>query len=367
MAEVNPPWALQNLATHTANVSRDFMTLLNGGAEGILPNSLLGTMGVSQRGAGANMSVDIAAGFCSVFGDETNVQGLYCCVNDAVVNKSIAAADPTNPRRDLVVARVRDAFYSGSTNAWDLFVVTGTPAASPADPAVPNNCLTLARVAVATSASSITNANITDLRCYSPLGIIPTNSARPPGTLYGPYSQEPAFKIVPVAGSPIFEQDTYSLKQYTTATTGFRPPWNMPWGVVGSAVGTAVTGVTTTETNVGSLVVTFNQVQNRRYRITVRANLRVEVTAGGNGLLYIRAGDTSGSTQIDAHRLYNPTASWAYSGTFVTQEVAASSTSVTRAARIINNGGTTQWNNDVSANQLSFMLVEDIGPSANPV
>ncbi len=208
MAEVNPPWTLEQLATHHANVNRDFMNLLNAGAEGVLATSGLGTMAVSQRGAGANMSVDVAAGVCAVFGDENNVQGLYGCVNDAVKNVVIAASDPTNPRRDLVVVRVRDAFFSGATNAWDLFIVQGTPAPSPVDPAMPNNAVCLARVAVAAAATSIVNANITDLRPFAPLGILPVNSARRPGVLYGPYSQEPAFKSVPVAGQRIYEQDT---------------------------------------------------------------------------------------------------------------------------------------------------------------
>jgi hypothetical protein len=215
MAELNPPWALQNLATHTANVNRMMLTAMSGFAEGIVyTGGGIGGMFVNQRGAGSNMSVDVNPGVAMVFGDDSVTQGLYGCVNDAIVNKSIAAADPTNPRRDLVVARVRDAFYSGATNAWDLFVVTGTPAASPADPAIPNNCLVLCRVAVAANAASITNANITDLRPFVPLGVYMANSARPPGVLYGPFSQEPTFKPVPLAGQMMVEGDTLRLKQY---------------------------------------------------------------------------------------------------------------------------------------------------------
>ncbi len=79
---------------------------------------------------------------------------------------------------------------------------------------MPNNAVCLARVAVAAAAASIVNANITDLRPYAPLGVLPVNSARRPGVLYGPYSQEPAFKSVPVAGQMIFEQDTGLLYVY---------------------------------------------------------------------------------------------------------------------------------------------------------
>ncbi len=219
MAEVNPCWTLENAgATHHANVNRDLMALLNAGAEGVLASSGLGTMAVSQRGAGANMSVDVAAGIVTVFGDENNIQGLYACVNDATKNVVIAASDPTNPRVDLIVARVRDGVYSGATNAWDLFVVQGTAAPSPVDPAMPNNAACLARVAVAAAAASIVNANITDLRPFAPVGIIPVNSARRPGVLYGPYSQEPSFKSLPFDGLFIYEQDTDALLYFDGAT-----------------------------------------------------------------------------------------------------------------------------------------------------
>jgi len=120
---------------------------------------------VSQRGAGANMSVDVASGFAIIAGgNSAPVQGSYNCYNDATVNLAIAASDPTNPRIDIVVVTIRDAFYSGASNDVILQVVTGTPAGSPVAPATPTNSLLLANVAVAAAASSIVNANITDKR-----------------------------------------------------------------------------------------------------------------------------------------------------------------------------------------------------------
>lgn len=202
MAELNPPWALEQLATHHSNTNRMFMSAISGRGEGVIYG-----LAVAQRGAGANMSVDIAKGSAVVFGTENEQQGTYGVTNDATVNVVIGAADPTNPRRDLIVARVRDAFYSGGTNAWALEAVAGTAAASPVDPTVPNNTLVLARVAVAAAAGSITNANITDLHPSIPVGIYPANSARRPGVLYGPYDTATAFSPTPVAGTTIYEQD----------------------------------------------------------------------------------------------------------------------------------------------------------------
>lgn len=217
MAELNPPWALENLATHHANVARMLTAALAGRGEGVVGG---GDLLVAQRGAGANMSVDVAAGSAIAFGDENAQQGAYgALVNDATKNLVISAADPTNPRRDLVVAKVQDAFYSGATNAWSLAVVVGTAAGSPVDPAMPNNGPALARVAVVAAAASIVNANITDLRPFMPSGIAPVNSARRHGTLYGPYSQEAAagFRPAPYKGLMAYETDNDRLLYYTGA------------------------------------------------------------------------------------------------------------------------------------------------------
>jgi len=111
-----------------------------------------------------NMSVNVAAGAAFVPGTEATFQGNYFFQNDAVVNLVVAASDPTNPRIDLVVARVRDADYSGATNDASVAVITGTPAASPVVPATPADSILLAQVAVAANAASVVAGNITDKR-----------------------------------------------------------------------------------------------------------------------------------------------------------------------------------------------------------
>lgn len=111
-----------------------------------------------------NMSVRVAAGQIVLPGNEATHQGYYHGENRATVTLAVNASDPTNPRRDLVVARVRDAAYSGATNSFAIEVVTGTPAASPTDPAIPFNAWVLARINVTAGATSITNGMIDDLR-----------------------------------------------------------------------------------------------------------------------------------------------------------------------------------------------------------
>lgn len=170
MAAVTPPFTLQNSAAHTAKL---FRRALGGllGSEGVAafntpsPFGVSGDLAVTQRGAGANMSVDIARGGAYVLGDDATDQGYYFVYNDATFNVVIAAADPTNPRIDLIIARVKDVAEGGAAgDTWTLEVVAGTPAGSPSAPALPASALKLAQVAVAAAAASITNANITDFR-----------------------------------------------------------------------------------------------------------------------------------------------------------------------------------------------------------
>lgn len=111
-----------------------------------------------------NMSVDVAAGGAFIQASETGGMGTYHVFNDAVKNVVIAAADPTNARTDIVIARVRDAQYSGATSAWAIEVVQGTPSASPVQPATPANSLLLAAIVVDANASSIVAGKIFDGR-----------------------------------------------------------------------------------------------------------------------------------------------------------------------------------------------------------
>lgn len=193
MAEIQPPNDMQNLTNHTAEGVRMVYDLLLDGREGVRGTA---DFAVTQNGT-PNMSVNIAAGQGVVKGDAGSQQGVYIVRNDGTVNKTIAASDATNPRIDLVCARVRDGVYGDSTNDWSFIVVTGTAAASPTAPAVPNNHLPIAQVTVPANASSIVNANIADVRPrVSAIGArrVCTSTTRPATGLY--------------AGLEIFETDT---------------------------------------------------------------------------------------------------------------------------------------------------------------
>jgi len=135
-------------------------------------------MQVSQRAAGANMSVDIAAGHAVIFGDDVAGQGVYSAYNDGVVNLAIAAAHASLPRVDRVCLRLRDAFHGGAANDFAFVVVAGTPTSGATlsnlsgAAAVPANHLLLANVLVPAAAASILAANIGDVRPF----LSPSNS-----------------------------------------------------------------------------------------------------------------------------------------------------------------------------------------------
>lgn len=118
---------------------------------------------VSANGT-PNMSVNIAAGWAAIVGTTQANMGTYQAYNDGVTNVIITAASASNPRIDLICATVSDAFYTGALNQVAFNVVAGVASASPAIPATPANSIVLARVAVATSTTTIVSGNITDVR-----------------------------------------------------------------------------------------------------------------------------------------------------------------------------------------------------------
>jgi hypothetical protein len=123
---------------------------------------------VSQRGAGANDSVDIAAGAAIITGDDEANQGKYYVRNTAVTNVVFTPAPGTDERIDLVVLQVNDPTAGGSAGDNATFVVVeGSVAGTAVAPAVPDTAIPLAEVLRTASDASITDAMITDRRVVS--------------------------------------------------------------------------------------------------------------------------------------------------------------------------------------------------------
>ena len=158
MALRTPPSWLQN-GSHPAENDRLSMQGIIA-TTGIIGSS---SLAVTQAGTPA-MAVQVAAGWGAVVGDYTTNMGVYQFYNDAATQLTVTTANPSNPRIDRVVVTILDAFYTGASNTVIFQVIAGTPAGSPTAPATPQNSISLATIAVAAGATSITNANITDTR-----------------------------------------------------------------------------------------------------------------------------------------------------------------------------------------------------------
>jgi hypothetical protein len=132
-----------------------------------------GDFKVSQRGAGANMSVDVAAGDAWIVGDNTARQGLYHVANDAVVNIAIPAAHATLPRIDRVVLRVYDSTVIGGEKDQAVIEVVSGTATSGATlsnltgaPVLPSSSLNLGFILVPAAATKIETASIGNWRDF---------------------------------------------------------------------------------------------------------------------------------------------------------------------------------------------------------
>lgn len=121
------------------------------------------------------MGVKVASGVGYVQGDQAATQGHYRIYNDASKNLTIAASNPTHPRKDRIIAQVYDSIdIGGAEDKWALEVLTGTPAASPVVPDLPDDALDLAIVDVEANETTILDADITDQRNQITSKIIPT-------------------------------------------------------------------------------------------------------------------------------------------------------------------------------------------------
>jgi hypothetical protein len=150
---------------YTAQQSRALFDVMS-----FLPGvTLKNDLKVSQRAAGANLSVDVAAGSAMIPGSSVAYQGKYLCRSTAPVNVPLVGGVPSSgTRTDLIVAQVFDDQADGSGQyAWSPVWVPGTTSA-------PANSIPLAKVVVGSGISSILTAAIDDTpRLLNTLGDVP--------------------------------------------------------------------------------------------------------------------------------------------------------------------------------------------------
>ena len=157
----NPPSWLQQ-GSHTAENDRLTAQAVYG-STGVIG---AGSLAVTAQGS-PNMTVNVAAGWAAIVGTTQSLMGTYVAYNDAVSVQTITGNSSGLNRVDRIVVTVNDAYYTGSTNNVVFQVLAGTPNASPVAPSTPANSISLATIAVANGASSITSGNITDTRTFT--------------------------------------------------------------------------------------------------------------------------------------------------------------------------------------------------------
>lgn len=160
---------------------------------------------------------------------------------------------------------------------------------------------------------------------------------------------------LPYEGQSIYETDTKKTLQYTSVATGWVPPWNLPWGLLGySAVNTSQTGINA-----------LTDLTNLTSTVTVAANRRIKVTGFGNfnvnGALIMDFFIKEGSTELqrsqwtmDAAQYISPIVQviLAPSGGSHTYKLAVSVTANSLSM-------------EAAGSPVSYILVEDIGPTGN--
>jgi hypothetical protein len=139
-------WTAQN--KNDAKFGRQLMQMLfenndatpmNGTRSGVVPTTGLTLMSDLLVYNVVGLTMNVAPGWAIA---HRSGQGPYPGTLDAVASIACDTAPASNPRNDLVVMRVYDAAIGGDTppggNPCRIEVITGTPAASPADPMTVN-------------------------------------------------------------------------------------------------------------------------------------------------------------------------------------------------------------------------------------
>jgi hypothetical protein len=297
-----------------------------------------------------------------VEGEATIYQGMYFVENRGTLNVPLVAADPTNGRIDLIVARVRDEQYTGgiSGSPWEIVAIAGAPAPSPAPPARPSNSIALAQVAVAAAATVINTGNITDLRpgqaaMFGGVVLVANATARAaltdlfPGVLA---RELDTFRTFMWDGTKwVYQYGGNSL--ITVTNPG---PWNMPWGWIGEVSLAGNAAVTPAFSTSGTL--TFAWPKNRRLRLSASFGVYTAALATA-----ITGRVAAGATQVGIGFSFSTGAAYsdrAYAfveGTYVTPDNASRSYTAgfnasSTAPYLANTTGT------------NLLVVEDIGPSS---
>jgi hypothetical protein len=155
-----------------------------GGSSSAPLGGVIGGFGLVVSAAGG-MTVGVTYGSYVVPNTSDPAAGAYVATLVSSGNLTLASADPSNPRIDIVVAGVTDNGDS-SSSGW-VQVITGTAAASPSVPAAPANSIIVGTIQVPAGATTITSGNITGNANFTTTagGVLVCQKSAPPAGYYG--------------------------------------------------------------------------------------------------------------------------------------------------------------------------------------
>jgi hypothetical protein len=204
-------------------------------------------------------------------------QGPYLASQETLIaNYPMDAADPTNPRYDIVYVRLYDKNIGDSSGGPHGPVVehfNGTAGGSPAVPSFPTDSVPLARILRPAGVNNITTANITDMRKSTsifgtPRPLLPGDSLSDAGIL-------PGEKRIRMATTTQIAAGTFPyIEEVWCADAKWRP--TLSSGVI--ARNSRSTNVTTTAVTAVAAFRIFNTggpvLAGRTYRVSGRGSLR---------------------------------------------------------------------------------------------
>ena len=329
MAINNPPSYLSR-GTYPAKLDRFVMQAYTQ-SQGVVGT---GDLKVTQSGT-PGMSVVVATGGGFMLAGAAQ-GGMYFAYNDANSTLTVNANSSGNPRIDSVVMYVRDQDVSGVTsNDVHIGIVAGTPASSPVAPTITSsstdyvNSLTIgntltyiviANLAVANGATSITNANITDMRTKA---MVPDRSVTSLSMITSPIAGQVVWNTTD-SKLYVYDGSAWQILYPVTITgaqiaSGTIVPSNMntssgafPISISGNAAtATSASSATTAGSATSASTATNAGYATNAGGINTRTNITYGLTiSNGNYLndqLLIIARDLYTAIGYDSIRVYNTT------------------------------------------------------------
>lgn len=160
---VRPVWGIDGVEAAGTDIRMQHSARMTPGVEGVgrARSGSLGKPVVVTAQTTPDMSVTVPP--CSIEVAGPSFVGSLPITNDAPLRLTVGTSSPTNPRKDLVVARfIGEEVQTPTSRKCVIEIIPGVAATTPALPATPINGYDIAVIDVPKGATSISNANITN-------------------------------------------------------------------------------------------------------------------------------------------------------------------------------------------------------------